>query len=63
MMLRRGTTILRMLRATVTVKQRGGMICLAMCLMRCRRDMFVLRRARRGLPAEARREDGGQHDQ
>ena len=63
MMLRRGTTICLVLRATVAISCRGGVMVIAMRLMRRRGSVLVRGHAFRRFPTEARREDGGQQDQ
>ncbi len=63
MVLRRGTTIRLVLRATVAISRRGGVMVIAMRLMRSRGSVLMRSHAFRRFPAEARREDGGQQDQ
>lgn len=63
MMLRRGTTIRLMLRATIAINCRRGVMVIAMRFMRGRRSVLMRRHTFRCFPAEARREDSGQHDQ
>jgi hypothetical protein len=63
MMLCRGTTIRLVLRATLAISRRGGVMVITMRLMRCRGSVLVRSHAFRRFPAKTRREDGGQQDQ